>query len=179
MRSVAWRRTHKGEQSSLKLLLWTAIAGLIFGLIGFGELAEDVLRSTRNSLHKHKASGDIVLVTFDDKSLKEVGRWPWPRSKYAEMIDKLSAAGADRIFFDLVMDTPTTSKDDGILEEALKRSGNVTIAGAADFRHRHDGPNPARPAPDRTLCPRRRARIDQRPLQLAERRLAHPLRITN
>jgi len=125
---VAWRRTHKGEQSSLKLLLWTAIAGLIFGLIGFGELAEDVLRSTRNSLHKHKASGDIVLVTFDDKSLKEVGRWPWPRSKYAEIVDKLSAAGTDRIFFDLVMDTPTTSKDDGILEEALKRSGNVTIA---------------------------------------------------
>ena len=37
---------HGTELSSLKLLLWTAIAGLVFGLIGFGELLEDVLRSS-------------------------------------------------------------------------------------------------------------------------------------
>ena len=36
--------------------------GSIFGLIGFGELAEDYLRVARNSFHEHKASGDIVVV---------------------------------------------------------------------------------------------------------------------
>ena len=64
----------QAEDDAWKLLLWTALAGLIFGLIGFGEIAEDILRAGRNSLHWHRASGDIVLVKIDDKSLREVGQ---------------------------------------------------------------------------------------------------------
>ena len=128
MLSVAWRRTDKQDQSSFKLLLWTAIAGLLFGLIGLGELPEDILRATRNSLHMHKASGDIILVKFDDKSLREVGRWPWPRRTYAEMIDRLTAEGANRIFVDVVMDSRTNPSDDAVLEKALANSGKVTLA---------------------------------------------------
>ena len=54
------------DKKPWKLLLWTAVAGLLFGLVGFGEIAEDYLRTVRNSLHQHKASGQIVLVTIDD-----------------------------------------------------------------------------------------------------------------
>src|ERR671916_2278644 len=98
---MSWRHKLKPETASWKLLLWTAVAGLIFGLIGFGEIAEDTLRAGRNSLHWHKASGDIVLVKIDDNSLRQVGRWPWPRRRHAEVTDRLSAAGAKRIFFDI------------------------------------------------------------------------------
>ena len=34
------RRSQKGEPSRWKLLLWTAVASLIFGLIGAGELTD-------------------------------------------------------------------------------------------------------------------------------------------
>ncbi len=51
-------------------MLWIALAGLIFGVLGLGEIGEDVLRAGRNSLHWHKASGDIVLVKIDDESLR-------------------------------------------------------------------------------------------------------------
>jgi len=57
-----------------KLLLWTAVAGLIFGLIGFGEIAEDWLRVARNHFHRHDASGQIVFVKIDDASLQKIGR---------------------------------------------------------------------------------------------------------
>ena len=90
------RKGQKGEGPRWKLLLWTAVAALIFGLIGAGELPEDMLRASRNSLHVHKASGDIVLVAIDDQSLREVGRWPWPRRRHAEIINKLNEAGAKR-----------------------------------------------------------------------------------
>jgi CHASE2 domain-containing sensor protein len=89
------------RKSPLKLLLWTAIAGLFFGLISFGSIAEDLLRTSRNSLHWHKASGDVVLVKIDDPSLRQVGRWPWPRRRHAELTDALSKAGAKRIFYDI------------------------------------------------------------------------------
>jgi EAL domain-containing protein (putative c-di-GMP-specific phosphodiesterase class I)/CHASE2 domain-containing sensor protein len=116
-------------------LLWVAIAGLIFGLIGFGELPEDLLRASRNSLHPHRASGDIVFVSIDDRSLREVGRWPWPRRYHAQLTDKLTAAGANRIFFDLVFENRSNPADDAMLATAISRSGRVTLP-----VRRHSGP---------------------------------------
>ena len=115
------------EPSPLKLLLWVAIVGLIFGLIGFGEMPEDVLRAGRNSLHPHRASGDIVFVSIDDRSLEKVGRWPWPRRYHAQLIDKLTAAGANRIFFDVIFENRSSPAEDETLANAIERSGRVTL----------------------------------------------------
>src|SRR4249919_1255524 len=98
---VSKRPQHKTEGRPWKLLLWTAIAGLIFGLIEAGEIVEGPLRTIRNSLHWHKASGDIVLVTIDNQSLRKIGRWPWPRRYHADLTDRLTADGAKRILFDI------------------------------------------------------------------------------
>ena len=122
------RRPQKGEAPSWKLLLWTAVAAIIFGLIGAGELPEDMLRASRNSLHQHKATGDIVLVAIDDRSLREVGRWPWPRSRHAEIINKLSQAGANRTFVDIVFNGRSDSTDDAKLADAVSNARNVTLA---------------------------------------------------
>jgi EAL domain-containing protein (putative c-di-GMP-specific phosphodiesterase class I)/CHASE2 domain-containing sensor protein len=124
----AKRQTTVSEPTPWKLLLWTAVAGLVFGLIGFGEIAEDWLRVARNRLHWHAASGDIVLVKIDDDSLRDVGRWPWPRRDFARIVDKLSDAGARRIFFDLTFYDPTNDTDDRVFADALERSKRVYLA---------------------------------------------------
>jgi EAL domain-containing protein (putative c-di-GMP-specific phosphodiesterase class I)/CHASE2 domain-containing sensor protein len=103
------------------------VAGLIFGLIGFGELPEDMLRTARNSLHTHKASGDIVLVAIDDASLKKVGRWPWPRRYQAQLVHRLTQAGARRIFFDVMFEDATTPGDDQAFASAIRQSGRVVL----------------------------------------------------
>ena len=125
---VSKRRKDIAEPSPWKLLLWTAVAGLIFGLIGFGDIAEDPLRAARNHLHMHKAGGDIVLVKIDDESLRQVGRWPWPRSDFGRIVDVLTNAGAKRIFFDLTFYGPTNSTDDQAFAESIKRSKRVYVA---------------------------------------------------
>ena len=122
------RRPQKGEAPRWKLLLWTAVAALVFGLIGAGELPEDMLRASRNSLHQHKASGDIVLVAIDDRSLREVGRWPWPRRQHAEIINRLSEAGANRTFVDIVFNGRSEAADDAKMAEAVGKARNVTLA---------------------------------------------------
>ena len=110
---VAKRATSAPEAPPWKLLLWTGLIGLIFGLIGFGEIAENGrLRVARNNLHHHKASGEIVVVDIDDASLKMFGNWPWPRSRQAEMVDKLTAAGVRRIFFDINFSFAGSAADD-------------------------------------------------------------------
>jgi EAL domain-containing protein (putative c-di-GMP-specific phosphodiesterase class I)/CHASE2 domain-containing sensor protein len=129
---VSERTSAKAEMPHWRLLLWTALAGLIFGLVGFGEIAEDALRTVRNSFHRHSASGDIVLVKIDDKSLRQVGRWPWPRRYHAQLVDALTEAGASRMFFDILFETYSDSSDDKILAESIARSGRVTLAVRGD-----------------------------------------------
>jgi eukaryotic-like serine/threonine-protein kinase len=36
----------------------------------------------------------VVIVAIDEKSIREMGPWPWPRAYQAEVINKISAAGA-------------------------------------------------------------------------------------
>ena len=47
-------------------------------------------------------SNRIAIVTIDDKSLKQLGPWPWPRHLIAEMIHILKLNGAKLIGLDLL-----------------------------------------------------------------------------
>ena len=130
---MSWRKTEKPRHLPVRTWIWTAIAGLIFGVIGFGEIAEDWLRVVRNNFHKHPASGDIVLVKLDDESMRQIGRWPWPRRHHAELTDALTAAGAKRIFFDVGFYAPTEAAEDRRFAESLKRSARVITPARAKF----------------------------------------------
>ena len=50
---------------------------------------------------------DVVIATIDEKSLDELGRWPWPRTVIARLIGKLKLYGASVIAFDIVFSEPT------------------------------------------------------------------------
>ena len=41
----------------------------------------------------HNQTSDIVVVAVDERSLSELGRWPWPREYHAQLVDKLAQAG--------------------------------------------------------------------------------------
>jgi adenylate cyclase len=48
----------------------------------------------------------IVLVVIDDRSISELGRWPWSRRRFAEIVQPLRQAGARVIAFDLLFAEP-------------------------------------------------------------------------
>jgi diguanylate cyclase len=133
---VSKRGNKDPDRKPWRLLLWTVLAAVIFGFIGFGQIAEDYLRIARNSFHEHHASGDIVVVTVDEPSLRQIGNWPWPRSVDGDMVDRLSAAGAKRVFFDINFSYPTNPADDGAFANAIERSGQVSL-----FVRSRRGPN--------------------------------------
>jgi adenylate cyclase len=56
--------------------------------------------------HKEPAAQRIVIIDIDERSLKEVGHWPWSRKVVAELVDKLAAAGVVSITFDVVFSEP-------------------------------------------------------------------------
>src|SRR5215510_5153439 len=48
----------------------------------------------------------VVMALIDEKSLAREGRWPWPRSKLAALVDMLSQDGARVIGFDIGFPEP-------------------------------------------------------------------------
>ena len=120
--------TNDGIGKRLKLLLWPLLAAILFGLIQFGEIAEDGLRIARNSLRPHDVSGDIVIVAVDEASLRVFGNWPWPRATQARVIEQASRLGAKHIYMDVLYANPSGPRNDRALETALARSGKVTLA---------------------------------------------------
>jgi class 3 adenylate cyclase/CHASE2 domain-containing sensor protein len=82
----------------------------------------------------------IMHLDIDDASLKEIGWFPWPRTKMAEMIDELRLAGAKVIGMDILFAEPQDSRyekqpdgsfkqidDDQNFAAAVKRADNVLI----------------------------------------------------
>jgi adenylate cyclase len=59
----------------------------------------------------------VVIVDIDEKSLEQVGQWPWPRSEVARLIDRLTAMGAIDIAFDVVFAEPDRLSPDRIAED--------------------------------------------------------------
>lgn len=49
-----------------------------------------------------KASDDIVIIDIDEKSIKELGQWPWERSKVAMILENLRDYGVGGIALDII-----------------------------------------------------------------------------
>ncbi len=115
-------------RQQLKLLLWPIVLALVIGASALGEPLEDVARILRNKMHASEASKDIVLVEVDNKSIRELGDWPWPRAQQAKVYSELRRLGAARISADIVYSGPTTPADDSALSESLRGGRNIFLA---------------------------------------------------
>lgn len=139
MRWLSRRERKSGTKSPAKLLAWAIGLGLLFGVIGAGEYPEDRLRVVRNHINERPVSGDVVLVSIDDKSLREVHRWPWPRDRYAELIRRIDAAHPVMQMHDILLPDRTEPVRDQALVDAARKAKNLYFAalnraGALDGR---------------------------------------------
>ncbi len=87
------------------------------------------LYDTQLSTWSEPRRDDIVIITVDDYSLESLGHWPWPRSVHAELIDRLTAAGAKAIGLDIIFSEPDRQDvaNDIVLTQAITRSGRVVL----------------------------------------------------
>ena len=72
---------------------------------------------------------DVVMVDIDDQSFNQLKlQWPWPRSLHGKLIDRLDAAGATVIAFDVQFTEETTPREDNALIQAVYDAGNLVLA---------------------------------------------------
>jgi diguanylate cyclase (GGDEF)-like protein/PAS domain S-box-containing protein len=73
------------------------------------------------------ATGDVVVIAIDARSIEKIGVWPWPRRLHAELLRQLDAADINDVAFDVDFDTPSDPASDRAFSEALRGSGGSTI----------------------------------------------------
>ncbi|MGM0680844.1 MAG: CHASE2 domain-containing protein [Thermodesulfobacteriota bacterium] len=88
--------------------LVTLLAALLF--YSFGSRKPLLLASMDNRIidvmfrlrGSTPTSGRVVIVDIDDKSLAEIGQWPWPRDIMADLVSRIRKAGAEVIGLDIL-----------------------------------------------------------------------------
>ena len=70
-----------------------------------------------------------LIIAIDDASLQELGRWPWPRARHADMLERLDKAGASAIGMAVLFGEPDASDPagDAALAAAVTRNRRVVL----------------------------------------------------
>lgn len=81
--------------------------------------------------HAQQADPDIVIVDIDEKSLvamaDSVGRWPWPRSMHAELLEAIVRQHPTAIVFDVLFSDPDLARpeDDAYFSQTIGVHANL------------------------------------------------------
>jgi len=109
--------------------------GFFSGMFDGLELKAFDMRARHNP---KQSSSDVAIILIDEASLRGmnpiVGRWPWPRSVHADVVEFLSMSGAKAVLFDILFTENEKvagarkgelSPSDRSLVESTASAGNV------------------------------------------------------
>lgn len=115
------------RDDALIALLLAALAALL-ALHDGAWRADRLLYDTTLSLLPRPAPDDVVIVAIDEPSVEAIGRWPWPRTLHATLLDRIAAAKPRAIALDLVLSEPDPNPaQDRWLALALQRAAPVVV----------------------------------------------------
>ncbi|RDV06462.1 CHASE2 domain-containing protein [Sphingorhabdus pulchriflava] len=88
---------------------------------------DNLLFDRLSTLSRPPADQNILIVTIDERSLKALGKWPWPRKYHAELLTKVDEAKPRSILLDLLLSEPSNEQDDSALAQAMRGSTPVYL----------------------------------------------------
>lgn len=106
------------------------IVALILSTLAFFNVFSGWNNTLTDTLYtKEEPLNNILIVAIDDKSIQEIGRWPWNRDVYAPLLVNLDQAKV--IAFDIAFFEPT--QQDNVAANAMRDYGKAIIAKEYDF----------------------------------------------
>ncbi len=119
---LSWRRR----------LLFALVFGMLAGVVSHTRLfwqQDEAVYDLLAGDWDYPPDPRLAIVAIDDRSLQQLGQWPWPRSVHAHLLDELHKAGVERVALDLMF-TEADRKDarqDQALAEAIQQNGRVIL----------------------------------------------------
>ncbi len=144
---AAFKRRRKGEDHTFSthwLSLWSgfAVAAVSVGLsaVGAWHLLE---QQSYNYLHQAKREfigtpdwdDRVVVIAIDEQSVAQLGRFPWSRDRYTDLLNQLQSAQPAVVAFDILF--PESTAQDSLFSEAIAQNANVVLAVGTDSTGRY------------------------------------------
>jgi adenylate cyclase len=107
----------QGRPMAFALLLLLAVAFAAFGADLWRPVSHYFFDTYQRLFPRQVKSFPVVIVEVDDASLAELGRWPWPRTRLAKLIEATHRLGAQAIGIDILMTEPDSLSPDVILAD--------------------------------------------------------------
>jgi len=116
--------TRKAHLFLLSILV--TFAGVLGWINGLGR-ADQLIYDRALTLLERPASKDVLIITIDDEAIDSLGRWPWPRSLHAKLLERLQdakAVGLNIVFSETDADR---ADEDQLLANAIRQHGRVVL----------------------------------------------------
>lgn len=118
------------KKSLAQLLLALIISvSSITGYLKFSDIflpfeykIKDLMFKARGEI---KGNENIIIIDIDEKSLKELGQWPWSRDKVAHLLQNLSEYGVGIVGLDVVFAEPDNSSPKKVFQKMGLKSDDV------------------------------------------------------
>jgi diguanylate cyclase (GGDEF)-like protein/PAS domain S-box-containing protein len=94
---------------------------------GWHSVLRNALTDLRFAWQSRQATGDIVVIAIDARSIEKIGIWPWPRRLHADLLRRLESADVKDMVFDVDFSTPSDSVSDQAFVEALQAAGGSVV----------------------------------------------------
>ncbi|GLR87175.1 CHASE2 domain-containing protein [Bradyrhizobium iriomotense] len=115
-----WRRWFARRFGYARLVCLALLVGFAALRIADPSLVEELRVRTFDHYQvwdsRKKTARPVVIVDIDDRTLKAVGQWPWPRTKLADLVTNLTRLGAAAIAFDVMFPEPDRLNPDIAVE---------------------------------------------------------------
>ena len=111
-----------GMTVAVLFFYWTGV------VIGPLELKFYDFRAQLNA--ENPSKNEIAIIEINDESISKIGRWPWPRSRVADLLNWLSADAAKPavIGLDMLFSEPETNKDLEITDQLRQKYQELLAA---------------------------------------------------
>lgn len=94
----------------------------------FFEILEEKTLDLRFTIRGAVAPGpETVIAAIDEKSINRLGRFPWRRSVWGRVVDRLAEEGAKVIVFDVFFTEYESVESDDMLQRAIRKSNRVVL----------------------------------------------------
>lgn len=106
--------------------LWIGLSFVLLGFFYFGIFGSWQLLISDQLFQPTAFTNSIVVLTIDDRSLQSIGRWPWSREVWSDVIKKVAPEAAV-VGLDVTLSEPSTPLSDELLSQTLATYGKSVV----------------------------------------------------
>ena len=106
-----------GRKAAVGLLALLALAQIACGEAGWSPVRNLWFDAFQQVMPRPVTHLPAVIVDIDDESLQQFGRWPWPRTRMAQLIEESHRLGALAVGLDMILPEADSQSPQRLLAE--------------------------------------------------------------